>query len=100
MIALQTVKHPAKALRPRKPLAVDIAALPDDSLVDKTVRRAVTGLGDSHTYALIAEQKFPAPIKLGPRCARWRLGDLRGWLADPLNWRANGATKHIGHHRG
>ncbi|MDA8128093.1 MAG: AlpA family phage regulatory protein [Betaproteobacteria bacterium] len=88
MDTLQTYTHPTGSRRPRKPIGVDIASLPDDSLVDKTIRRAVTGLGDSHTYVLIAEQKFPLPIRLGPRCVRWRMGDLRRWLADPLNWRA------------
>lgn len=100
MTALQTVKSPAKVPRPRKPMVVAIAALPDDSLVDKTIRRAVTGLGDSHTYALIAEEKFPAPIKLGPRCARWRMGDLRSWLADPLNWNAGAASGRAAPRRG
>lgn len=76
------------APRPRRPITIEIAALPDDALVDKHVRRAVTGLGDSETYARIAEGRFPAALKLGKRCSRHRVGDLRAWLADPLNWRA------------
>ena len=75
-------------LRPRRPITIEIGALPDDALVDKHVRRAVTGLGDSETYGRIVEGRFPAPLKLGKRCSRWRVGELRAWLADPLNWHA------------
>lgn len=72
--------------RPRRPIQITPGDLPDESLVDKSIRRAVCGLGDSHTYDLIKQGRFPAPVKLGARCARWRMGDLRRWLADPLNW--------------
>lgn len=74
--------------RQRKPLAINVDQLPGPALVDKYTRRAVTGLGDSETYDRIAQGRFPAPIKLGPRCSRWRMGDLRAWLADPIGWRA------------
>jgi len=78
----------AKKRRPRRPIAVGIDCLPDDALVAKDIRRAVTGLGDSQTYELIKARRFPAPLKLGARCSRWRMGDLRRWLADPLGYRA------------
>lgn len=74
--------------RPRRPSRIVPGDLPDDSLVDKYVRRAVTGLGDSQTYELIKAQRFPAPLRLGARCSRWRMGELRRWLADPLGYRA------------
>ena len=66
----------------------ELAALPDNALVDKHTRRSLTGLGESETYDRIAKGRHPAALKLGPRCSRWRVGDLRAWLADPLNWRA------------
>lgn len=74
--------------RPRRPLCTPFAQLPDDALVDKRVARDVTGLGDTERYERIQKGTFPAPILLGPRCARYKVGDLRDWLADPLNWRA------------
>lgn len=74
--------------RPRRPSRIVPGDLPDESLVDKYVRRAVTGLGDSHTYELIKQRRFPAALKLGNKCARWRMGELRRWLADPLGYRA------------
>lgn len=80
------------APRPRRPISIEIDALPDDALVDKHTRRALTGLGESETYDRIAEGRFPAPLRLGPRCCRWKMGQLREWLADPLNWRTKGAA--------
>ena len=77
-----------RKLRPRRPISIAPGDLPDDALVDKSIRRAVTGLGDSQTYELIKKQRFPSPLKLGVRCSRWRMGDLRRWLADPLGYRA------------
>ena len=74
--------------RPRRPITIEFDRLPDEALVDKHVRRAVTGLGDSEAYERIRKGTHPAPLLLGKRCARWRVGELRRWLADPLNWRA------------
>lgn len=74
--------------RPRRPLRIAPGDLPDDALVVGHICNAITGIGDSHKYQLVKEKRFPAPLKLGPRCARWRMGDLRRWLADPLGYRA------------
>lgn len=71
----------------KAPLYINPIDLPDDALVDKFTRRALCGLGDSETYARIAAGTFPKQLKLGVRCARWRLGELRAWLADPMGWR-------------
>lgn len=84
-----------RKLRPRRPLCLTPGDLPDDSLVDKYVRRAVSGLGDSQTYTLIQQGRFPAPLKLGPRCSRWRMGDLRRWLADPLNFSSSPSVEGV-----
>ena len=31
-------------------------------------------------HALRKQDGFPQPIQLGPRCLRWRMSDLQGWL--------------------
>jgi prophage regulatory protein len=86
-------QHPTAATReerkprPRLPIVLKPDDLPDDALVDKGVRKALTGLGDSWSYELTQQGRFPPPIKLGPRCARWRMGELRRWLSDPLGYR-------------
>lgn len=45
----------------------------------------VTGLGRSTIYRLIADQKFPCPVRLGPRAVAWRRCDIEAWSdARPL----------------
>lgn len=39
----------------------------------------ITGLGRSTIYRLIAEQKFPCPVRLGLRAVAWRRSDLDRW---------------------
>lgn len=43
-----------------------------------TVMR-LTGLGRSTIYRLIADQKFPSPVRLGLRAVAWRRSDLDRW---------------------
>jgi prophage regulatory protein len=43
-----------------------------------SVRRR-TGLGRSTIYRLIAERKFPAPVRLASRAVAWRASDLDRW---------------------
>lgn len=45
-----------------------------------TVRR-VTGLGRSTIYRMIAEDKFPAQVRIGARAVGWRWSDLERWSA-------------------
>lgn len=40
---------------------------------------AMTGLGRSTIYRLVAEDKFPAPVRLSARAIAWRLVDLQQW---------------------
>lgn len=40
---------------------------------------AMTGLGRSTIYRLVAEDKFPAPVRLSARAIAWRLVDLQHW---------------------
>jgi prophage regulatory protein len=42
----------------------------------------LTGLGRSQTYALVAQRKFPAPIKISERCAAWPEAEVCAWIAD------------------
>lgn len=46
-----------------------------------TVMR-VTGLGRSTIYRLMADQKFPCPVRLGPRAVAWRRCDIEAWSDD------------------
>ena len=41
----------------------------------------MTGLGRSTIYRLIAEDKFPSPVRLAKRAVAWRRIDLDQWSA-------------------
>ena len=58
-------------------------ASPSSSPTPKFVRMPmvlqITGLGRSTIYRLIAEKKFPVPVRLGDRAVAWRQVDLDAW---------------------
>lgn len=39
----------------------------------------MTGLGRSTIYRLVAQDKFPSPVRLGDRAVAWRRADLERW---------------------
>ena len=41
----------------------------------------MTGLGRSTIYRLMAEDKFPPPVRLAKRAVAWRRVDLEQWSA-------------------
>jgi len=41
----------------------------------------MTGLGRSTIYRLMAENKFPSPVRLAKRAVAWRRIDLDQWSA-------------------
>lgn len=41
----------------------------------------VTGLGRSTLYKMIAQEAFPAPVKLSKRAVAWRQDDVRRWAS-------------------
>lgn len=41
----------------------------------------MTGLGRSTIYRLMAEDKFPSPVRLAKRAVAWRSIDLEQWSA-------------------
>lgn len=69
-----TAKH-----TPHKAQPITAADNPDAQLKGETVS-ALTGRGKSTLYSMVRAGKFPAPIKHGLRCTRWRAGDVTAWL--------------------
>lgn len=57
---------------------------PDALLRIKTVI-ALTGLCRASIYNKIRSGEFCLPVKLGPRCNRWRAGDVQAWLRAQTN---------------
>jgi prophage regulatory protein len=41
----------------------------------------MTGLGRSTIYRLMADDKFPSPVRLAKRAVAWRRIDLEQWRA-------------------
>ena len=52
-------------------------ALPDTALVSLPVVCALRGRSPASIWRDVKESRCPAPISAGPRCTRWRVGDLR-----------------------
>lgn len=51
------------------------------ALLVPAVTAMVTGLSIPTLYRKVSAGLFPAPVKLGTRCTRWRSDDVRTWLA-------------------
>lgn len=59
-----------------------IAGLPDEALVPVPVFAKLTQQGVSTTWRKLgADPTYPKIIKLGTRCTRVRLGDIRAFIA-------------------
>ena len=56
----------------------------DLALVSLKAVMPIVGMRHSALYLRISEGAFPRPLRLSYRCARFRVGDVRAWLADPL----------------
>jgi prophage regulatory protein len=67
--------HPAMVPVRHAPVAGDVAVM---FLRLQAVIR-VTGLSRSTLYRLIADERFPRPVQLGPRAVAWRRTDIDAW---------------------
>lgn len=45
----------------------------------------------SSIFSLVKQGRFPQPVRIGSRCTRWRVADVRAYLADPAAWELNHA---------
>ncbi len=54
-------------------------------MLDKMLRReeveTICGLTRSTIYRLMREEKFPLPLRIGPRAVRWPESEIEIWLA-------------------
>lgn len=46
--------------------------------------KEVTGLSRSNIYLMIAEKRFPPPIKIGPRAVAWVDSEIDCWIQDRI----------------
>jgi prophage regulatory protein len=54
--------------------------LPVDVLLRLPRVKAVTGLSRSTLYALIAQSKFPPPIRISERAVAWPASAVHEWI--------------------
>lgn len=52
-------------------------SLPDCALVALPIVCAIRGRSPASIWRDVKESRCPAPVSAGPRCTRWRVGDLR-----------------------
>jgi prophage regulatory protein len=53
----------------------------DDRLIPITEVSSLVGLKSSAIYNRVATGAMPAPVRLSSRCSRWRLSQIRAWIA-------------------
>lgn len=53
----------------------------DDKLLTRAQVEGLTALGRSALYRAMREQRFPEPVKVGPRSVRWLLSEVQQWIA-------------------
>ncbi|CAM3793903.1 AlpA family transcriptional regulator [Kerstersia gyiorum] len=61
-------------------------------ITDKEVAHLL-GASRSWPWKLAQDGRLPAPIRITERCTRWRLSEIRAWMADPQGWQAANAPK-------
>lgn len=66
----------------------------DDRFITDREVAHLLGASRSWPWKLVQAGKFPTPVKLSPRCTRWRLSSVREWMANPNGWQvADGGGK-------
>ena len=58
-------------------------------MTERLIRRpeveAITGLGRSSIYAMIADGNFPKSVKIGDRAVAWPESDIQEWVANRID---------------
>lgn len=66
-------------MRDLKPAAADTPGLDASPFLRMQAVSRMTGLGRSTIYRLVAQDKFPSPVRLANRAIGWRRVDLERW---------------------
>lgn len=72
----QTAKKTRKAAKIAEILS-RYSFLPDEALVNIDVVCAIRGRSPASIWRDVAAERLAKPVSAGPRCTRWRVGDLR-----------------------
>lgn len=52
----------------------------DETLLRLPTVLGRTGLSRALLYRLVAEHRFPSPVKIGARAVAWRASDVAAWI--------------------
>lgn len=63
-----------------KPSIINFDNLPDSALVDDKTVAVVTGQSRNTVWRKAKAGTLPAPIKVGPKTTRWKVGAIRAYL--------------------
>jgi len=58
--------------------------LPETGFVRLPTVLSVYPVSRSTWWNGVKDKKFPAPVKLGPRCTAWRVSDIRKLIAETV----------------
>ena len=62
-----------------KPVVTDTSVSDASPFLRMWAVTRMTGLGRSTIYRLVAQDKFPSPVRLANRAIAWRRTDLERW---------------------
>ena len=58
------------------------AASPIDPLLTPAQVMTAIGVSRTHFHRMVERGEFPAPIRVSPKCPRWRRGTVETFIAD------------------
>ena len=61
-------------------------------LGDQRAVISIAGIKKSEIWRRVKAGRFPAPVKLGPRCTRWNLVEVEDWARQRLAEREKAAA--------
>ena len=54
---------------------------PDDQLLTAVEAGQLARISRATIYKLVARGEFPAPLKVGAKCSRWKRSEVMRWIA-------------------
>lgn len=83
----------ARSVRTAKPKSVTLPAEGYCSIKSLAQPDGVTPWAASTIWLLLRQGRFPKPERFGARCTRWRVEEIREYLADPKAWETTNVPK-------
>jgi prophage regulatory protein len=69
-------------MRQFDPVVDDSSAINASFFLRMSAVTRMTGLARSTIYRLVAQRKFPSPVRIANRAVAWRRTDLEHWSKD------------------